>query len=382
MEYFRYGKPVTGKYFINREKELKKIHDILSEIPKGGGNNIALIGLRRTGKTSLLKNLKLDLEGIIPVFIDCYGMPSKAVLATQLIDVALKSYVKKTGDKAYLRKIEKVIKQKASDILSKISEAELSIARYASIRIGFREGKDQQELLENALNYIENLAKEKGVYFVLMMDEFADIAIRWGVEWVKRLRTIIQHQEKVFYILSSSAVTYMTELVYSRDSAFYRQLTPIKLGPFKEDIVKEYVNKRLMIEKEALDEYVKLTGCFPDYMQRLGHIIMHTHGRKNVTIRVVKECYKEMLWDLDSEFRQLLARLNEKSAKYGELIIAVTRNSRPSAIARSMGINQTSLPKYLNYLINIGILEKRDGYHLTDPVFESWVKRNFVTSSI
>jgi len=56
MEYFRYGKPVTGKYFINREKELKKIHDILSEIPKGGGNNIALIGLRRTGKTSLLKN--------------------------------------------------------------------------------------------------------------------------------------------------------------------------------------------------------------------------------------------------------------------------------------------------------------------------------------
>jgi len=63
-------------------------------------------------------------------------------------------------------------------------------------------------------------------------------------------------------------------------------------------------------------------------------------------------------------------------------IIAVTRNNKPSAIARGMSINQTSLPKYLNYLINIGILEKKDGYHLTDPVFESWVKRNFVTSSV
>ncbi len=382
MEYFRYGRPVTGKYFVNREKELKKIRSILSEIPKGGGNNIALIGLRRTGKTSLLKNLKLDFEGVIPVFIDCYGMPSKALLSHQLTDRALKAYVEKTGDEAYRRKIEKMIKQKASDILNKISETELSIVRYASIRIGFREGKDQQELLDDALNYIENLAKEKGVYFVLMLDEFADMAIRWGIEWVKRLRTVIQHQEKVFYILSSSAVTYMTELVYSKDSAFYRQLTPIKLGAFKEDVVREYVNKRLRIEEEALNGYAQLTGCFPDYMQRLGHIIMHTHGRKNVTLGDVKKCYEEMLWNLDSEFRQTVGRFNEKSARYGEIIIAVANNNRPSAIAKSTGMNLSSLPKYLEYLTDIGIIEKKDGYHLTDPVFESWIKRNFVASSV
>jgi Archaeal ATPase. len=97
MEYFRYGRPVTGRYFVDREKEMEKIYTILSEIPRGGGNNIALIGLRRTGKTSLLKNLKFDFEGVVPVFVDCYGIPSQAVLATQLADAAFRAYVEKPG---------------------------------------------------------------------------------------------------------------------------------------------------------------------------------------------------------------------------------------------------------------------------------------------
>jgi len=373
MEYFRYGRPVTGRYFVDREKEMEKIYTILSEIPRGGGNNIALIGLRRTGKTSLLKNLKFDFEGVVPVFVDCYGIPSQAVLATQLADAAFRAYVEKTGDREYGRKIERTIRQKASDILSRVSEAELSVAQYASIRIGFREGADQ--LLEHALNYIEDLAREKEIYFVLMLDEFADVAIRWGVEWIKRLRRVIQHQERVFYILSSSAVTYMTELVYSKDSAFYRQLTPIKLGPFTANTVRNYVKQRLTIESEALDEYVRLTGYFPDYMQRLGYILMHKE--KEVAIKDIEECYEEMLCDLDPEFRALFGRLNEKSARYGEIIISLAGSSRPSAIARNIGMSQSSLPKYLGYLMNVGIVEKKDGYHLTDSVFESWIERNF-----
>jgi AAA+ ATPase superfamily predicted ATPase len=373
MEYFRYGRPVTGRYFVDREKEMEKIYTILSEIPRGGGNNIALIGLRRTGKTSLLKNLKFDFEGVVPVFVDCYGIPSQAVLATQLADIAFRAYVEKTGDRAYGRKIERAIRQKASDVLSGVSEAELSVAQYASIKIGFREGADQ--LLEHALNYIEDLAREKEIYFVLMLDGFADVAIRWGVEWVKRLRRVIQHQERVFYILSSSAVTYMTELVYSKDSAFYRQLTPIKLGPFTANTVRDYVKQRLTIESEALDEYVRLTGCFPDYMQRLGYILMHKE--KEVAITDIEECYEEMLCDLDPEFRELFGRLNEKSARYGEIIISLAGSSRPSAIAKNIGMSQSSLPKYLGYLMNVGIVEKKEGYHLTDSVFESWIERNF-----
>jgi len=380
MKYFIYGRPVTGKYFVGREGEIEKIHGILSEIPVGGGNNLALIGLRRTGKTSLLKNLRFDFNGIVPVFMDCYGIPSQGVLATQLVNAAIGSYVEKTGDGAYRRKIERAIKQKTADILSRISEAELSVTRYMSIRIGLKERIDQQQLLDNALNYIETLAKEKDVYFVLMLDEFADVAIRWGVEWVKRLRGVIQHQERVFYIFSSSAVTYMTELVYSRDSAFYRQLTPIKLGPFTADVVKDYVRQRLLIGEESLDEYVRLTGGFPDYMQRLGHIIMHTCGGRNVTLRDIKDCYEEMILDLDSEFRQLFGRLNEKSARYGEIILSLARNSRPSGIAKDIGMSQSSMPKYLGYLMSVGIVEKREGYHLTDPLFKSWIERNFSAS--
>jgi len=371
---FVYGRPVTGRYFVDREKEMERIRSIVNEIPAGGGSNIALIGLRRTGKTSLLKNLKF--ESAIPVFVDCYGMPSPGILAVQLADAAIHAYAERTGDRAYSRRLERAARQKVSDMLGRISGAELSVARYVSIRIGFREGADQQGLLDSALDYIEELATEKGVYFVLMLDEFADVAIRWGPEWVKRLRSVIQRQERVFYILSSSAVTYMTELVYSRDSAFYRQLTPVRLGPFPASVVRDYVSQRLVIGEEALREYVELTGRFPDYMQRLGSILMRRGGE--ITTEAVRECYDEMLSDLDSEFRELLGRLSEKSRRYGEIIISLAENSRPSGIARAIGMSQSSLPKYLSYLMSIGIVEKKEGYSLADPVFGSWIRKNFL----
>jgi len=52
-EPFKYGKPITGKYFVNREDELRELRTLVDSIKEGAEVNITLSGLRRTGKTEL-----------------------------------------------------------------------------------------------------------------------------------------------------------------------------------------------------------------------------------------------------------------------------------------------------------------------------------------
>ena len=376
-EPFKYGKPVTGKYFVNRENELKQLYDLTLAIRSGAEVNIALVGLRRTGKTSLLKNLMEKLgneKDIIVVFLDCYGIPSKNTFSKLLTEAVKDAYIEKSKDIGYKDRIVDLLKRKTSEVLSKASGMEVSIAHYLSIKIGFREKAG--DLWEKSLGYAEKIGNEKDVYFAIMLDEFPDVAMRWGEDFVKRFRAVIQHQTRVMYILSGSAVSYMGELVSSKSSPFYRQLNTIKIEKLPSDIVKDFIMKRLNIIKTVLEKYVILTGGFPDYMQRLGHILFYKFGNSNITIRMLDEAYREMISSLESEFKETLNRLNSKSGVYGDIVLSLPYYSSLSEIARELNISQSSLPKYLNYLINIGIVKKggRGKYMLSDPVFNNWAK--------
>lgn len=381
MKSFKYGKPVTGSYFVNRESELNKLYELTMKVKKGGEVNIALIGLRRTGKTSILKNFEKSLKRdkkIVPVFLDCYGIPSKTTLAKLLIENIKNAYIEKTKDQGYGKKITELLKGKASDLISKISSMDISIANYLSIRMAFKEDVTE-DIWEKALEYAEALGKSKNLYFVIILDEFPDLAMRWKGDFIKRFRSVIQHQNRVMYILSGSTVTYMIDLIHNKDSPLYRQLTLIRLEEMPKSVIRDFVNARLDIEPKVLERYIELTGSFPDYMQRLGHILISKFGTNKISMTKLNNAYIDMLGELEAEFSATLGRLNQKSNKYGDIILSLSKYSSPSQIASNIKIPLGFLPKYLNYLINIGIVRRigRGEYILTDPVFKAWVARRF-----
>jgi len=377
-EPFKYGKPVTGKYFIDREEELDKLYNDAIKVKRGGEVNIALIGLRRTGKTSLLRNLVKRLKedkSIVPVFLDCYGIPSQNTFSKLFTERVKEAYIEKSKDLGYKERITSLLKKKTSEILSQTSEVEISVSHYLSIRMGLQEGKN--DLWENSLEYPEKIGDDKDIFFIIMVDEFPDIAMRWGENFVKRLRSVIQHQSRCMYIFTGSAVTYMTELVKSKSSPFYRQLNTVKLDKLPTDITKNFVKERLNIDDKVLDKFVNLTGGLPDYTQRLGYTLFNKYGTEKITKSRLEEGYDEMLDTLEMEFKETLNRMNQKSAIYGDIILSIPYHERISKIAREINTPPSALSKYMNYLIKVGIVKKveRGRYRLTDPVFNDWLER-------
>jgi AAA+ ATPase superfamily predicted ATPase len=378
---FIVGRPVTGEYFVDREDELRRLQTLVKGIQKGASSNSALIGLRRTGKTSILENLEILLKPnakLIPVIANCYGIAAKSRLAKVLVDKTIESYVCKTGDSAFLKRITKAIGQAAKSAIGRISEV-----KFAEFSLKLQDkNMEEDSLIEEALQYIEALAQEKDVFFVVMLDEFQDV-IRWGDDTLKRIRSVVQSQKRVCYVLAGSATSIMRNLVYDRRSPFYRQLVEIPIKKLDKSIATAFLKRRFeCAEMEVADSVIAkiatLSDGYPDYMQRLGLELYLLIGQGCMIAEdQVDKAYEDMVVSLDGEFDNYFRNFSPLER---EILVALATGSiQPSEVARAVRKPIFNISKTLTTLMNYSIIEKpmKGQYRITDPVFADWLNRRF-----
>jgi len=378
---FIVGRPVTGEYFVDREDELRRLQTLVKGIQKGASSNSALIGLRRTGKTSILENLEILLKPnakLIPVIANCYGIAAKSRLAKVLVDKTIESYVCKTGDSAFLKRITKAIGQAAKSAIGRISEV-----KFAEFSLKLQDkNMEEDSLIEEALQYIEALAQEKDVFFVVMLDEFQDV-IRWGDDTLKRIRSVVQSQKRVCYVLAGSATSIMRNLVYDRRSPFYRQLVEIPIKKLDKSIATTFLKRRFeCAEMEVADSVIAkiatLSDGYPDYMQRLGLELYLLIGQGCMIAEdQVDKAYEDMVVSLDGEFDNYFSNFSPLER---EILVALATGSiQPSEVARAVRKPIFNISKTLTTLMNYSIIEKpmKGQYRITDPVFADWLNRRF-----
>jgi len=374
------GKPAEGEYFVNREKELERLLSLTKGVEKGAASNCVLIGLRRTGKTSIIYNLakKLRPTRIIPITINCYGLSSKSRFARLVVDTSILGYVERTGDNAYRKRLAKVLSETAKSAINKLSEV-----TFWEFSVKLRDSKSDEEILvEEALQYVESLAKEKGVFFAVILDEFQDI-IKWGEQTLKRLRTIIQDQKRTCYLLSGSATTVMHNLVYEKRSPFYRQLFEVSVGKLENNIVKRFLKERfdtvkIKIDDSEIDKIATYCEGYPDYIQRLGlelYLLVGPGG--SITVSQIERAYEDMILGLDGEFENYFKTFSPTER---EILVAISREkSKASEIAREARKQVQNISKELRMLVNYSVIEKpmTGQYRIADPVFSDWLNRRF-----
>lgn len=377
------GGEVEPPFFIGRVEEIEKIKlDVLTL-----AQNNVIIGPRRIGKTSLLRNLKLSVkDDIIFTLINCREMVSISDFFRITTKLLLEAYEEKHKIKGISKKFAQIFKGKITAAYGSLSEIGGSIEHVGSIYLKFRDDNlNEQDLIAETFEFIDNFSKEKEVPIVLCFDEFQELR-KFNGSIFNVLKSRMDSQPNVRYIFSGSSISLLHDVFLKPDSPLYLMAAKMQLKPIKEEYIVKYIRQRLEIQNiqisdQALDNICTVTGGFPFYFQKLGFMVYQDavmEKKNKIEINDVDASFCTMLAEFDSEFEsRYIDKFSEQQKKILKHL-SKEKTRRLSHIAKDMKTPASSLTSSMSDLQNTMTIEKsKDGvYRIIDNVFRIWLKKN------
>jgi Predicted ATPase (AAA+ superfamily) len=378
--------------FTNRRQELATLDHYHHSLIDGPVEHIALFGLRRIGKTLLLKEfmrrLKETNAAERPAFLDfsiicsspenftlgfigsiCYWLleEGKSDPEPFLNPATLGSAVLRAGGDKLYDEIQPILQ-------------ELQRAR-----------PDRQALLRQAFRFPRQAATALDKKLVLICDEFQEIRTLENYpnsqNVVALLRAELQSQSSVQYILAGSAISVLAGLLSNPDSPLFAQFTRISVEPFDRESTQELANKLLSEPLEA-DLYPllhSLTWGHPFYItavaRRMSYLVDVV--QRPLSPDVVKQAFLVETLSPGGriyDFCQYVYDLSLQKAKgYGALksvlqILAQEEGLSASEVARQLRVTSGSASDYLRWLCEVDLVVENDkAYYFRDQVLRFWV---------
>lgn len=360
---FKYGVVVTGKDFVNRERELKELErDVVS------GKSVILYSQRQLGKSSLLLELFKRLRvKITCVYIDMYRIKSREALAEEIIGQVAKSAFT-TLDK---------MKKAVADFF-RVLRVNIVITREGDVKFEVQRGTAPRDLAE-AFDFPEKIAKEKGRQISIAFDEFQEIGSLDGMELEKLMRSKFQHHKNVSYIFSGSKRHLLQEIFSEEARAFYRFGKPMTLGmiprkEFVDFILRKFKESGGEISEGAVRKILDITDGHPYFTQQLCYELWFIS-------KVVK---RESL--VDEAVERILAQ-QQGSYYYNiwvnlpllqrNLLVGLAREESPSIysaefVERYQLKTQSHVKRAFELLEGKGIIDEGK---IIDIFFKEWLKK-------
>jgi len=295
------------------------------------------------------------------------------------------------GKRIYLKyKAQELLKSPAT-MLKKVLRG-LKVTTKLSDNIEFlltfdeKDETDYGNLIKEAFNLPEQIAKETNTRCILMIDEFPSImdlkngGSRIGEDIVGVIRTIHEDQRHTILCISGSIRKTMETTTLSPASPFYRQFLVKEIPPLPKNHVKELLVKNLPgkeITEDAINRLYEVSKGIPFYVQLLGKK-MEIMPQKNIDSQEIEQLIIETL---DEEANIILREeFNSLSNGEQEIIISIAKGlNSPSKIARDTNTDTGAVSAYLILLQGKGVITKegKGFYIINDPVFELWVGRKY-----
>jgi len=380
---FQVGGAVTPPYFVGREKEINELTNGLRTLSQ----DYLVIAPRRVGKTTLLCAIKKELRPeLLVVYLNCREIATKVGFVRKLISTILIEYESKHKISGLSETFRYSIRGKILEAMRRIEKVGGSLGKVGEVYLTFREGEiNENELLEQGISFLEDFSKEKKVRIIILLDEFQKLYEINGFLF-EVLKSKMDLQENIRYVISGSSISMLDKIFLRKDSPLYMMFTRVYLQPLDKATTKEFVKKRLQIfdikiTDKALNTLHELTSGIPYYVQKLGYFCFDKSqlSGKDINDSMVLESFDRMLIEFDEEFE---FRFIEKfSPKRQSIIKEMSKadKARISGIAKSLGVDVNYLGESMHFLVESMVLkrEKRGYYDFFDPVFKSWLRREF-----
>jgi hypothetical protein len=371
---FVFGTTVSQGSFANREQDLERLYSNMLN-----GINSMLISPRRWGKSSLVEKLILDVRQKNPKIcvasIDLFSASSEEEFLELFAREVIKASSTKWED--WMRAGKDFFQQ----LVPKLS---IGLNPKVDFSITF-DWKEIRKYRDEILDLPERIARDKGVKYLICLDEFQNLASFDQYEQMEKgMRAVWQRQKLVTYCLYGSRRHMMSDIFSNPSKPFYRFGEVILLEKIKREKWVDFILRKFEAGKKTISP--ELAELIPEwmedhswYVQQLAHYTWQKSSKK-VSITNLQKALKELI-STNSPFYQreveslsrgqlnLLKAIANQEEKLTSVEIIDTYKLGTSA----------NVVKNRRVLMNLDIIHEHQGtWDFLDPAFKRWFQNYFL----
>jgi uncharacterized protein len=370
---FFIGTLVSGDNFVDREHHRKHLRANFRS-----GQNTVVISPRRWGKSSLIRQVALDMQrdkSMRFAFVDLFHVRTEQDFLERTIEATIKA-LGKTMDQRMAD-----VKEFIRGVVPQIGFG-LDPQSEFSLKLDLPDGR---RTMQDLLDLPERMAKAKGVQLVLCVDEFQNIGMLPDpLGFQKMLRASWQHHTHVCHVIYGSKRHMMMDLFNKQSMPFYRfgdvlfldKITRADWVPF---IKGRFASVKMNITESVCDHLAARMQDHSYHVQMLGHAAwLRTSGR-TCTQTTVDIALEDLLNQHDALYHRLVDELTTPQLNYlRALLNGVTRFTTMETIRRFNLGSSAHVKRMTSALENKEVLDFRGKEtEWIDPLFKIWLEERF-----
>lgn len=349
---FQFGVIVDNEFFTDRIDELKEVR-----MSMDSANHLILISPRRFGKSSLVAKAVRE-SGRPCLSLNMQNMLSVEDFASKLLRELFRLYP--------LERVRHLMGH--FRIIPTVSTNPIT----NGIDVSFQPVMNSVVLLEDAMDLVEKVSTENR-RLVIVLDEFQEILnIRKGLD--KQLRSIMQKQQHLNYILLGSQESMMTDIFERKKSPFYHFGKLMRLNKIPYADFKEYIKTRLPLEDQdeqnrIVEEILSFTNLHPYYTQQLSAQVWEMMSYDHLVDGVVGEAISKIVRVHDLDFERLWLNFNRTDRS---VMLSLSKDKNP---LQNRKVASSTSFSAIKRLMKSGYVIRVTDYKIEDPFFKEWIIR-------
>jgi AAA+ ATPase superfamily predicted ATPase len=338
----------------SRKKDLFNYEEEYSKLKKAiecGDRIIALKGIRRIGKTSLLKVMYSEIK-TPKIFID-----------GRIVEPNINSIFKHIIEGIILGISDAFIDMKARNLVKSLGISVLGMKMELDLERGSR-----------SIQEIDKILKKKKTSMVIVIDEVQKLKLG-KIDGI--IAHLYEHTKNIQFVLAGSEIGLMDEVLGEESSSdlYGRPKTVIRIERLDNVKCKEFLAKGFsqMKKEVSADVYDLAVENFDGIIG--WHTLFGYYALKEDPLTAKDRVVKEGKKIVASEIENFLSNRSSAKKRYLE-VLAVLKNPQHWSDVRNYliakekkNINDRMVSKYLNELKKHGFIIKReDRYVIADPM--------------
>lgn len=367
---FMYGKPVTGEFFF----KLQHLEHELDSYVKSAVS-VVIVGPRRFGKTSFLKNYLFGKreQDYTVIEIDAFNVVTHKDFLNQLINAVskekglIKKFIDWFGE---FKNIKPHLTYRANP-----STGEMSI----STDLGKVSESDTKQAILQAIDSVAKLSQK----LIVSIDEFQKIGELDDQQWLEAtLRSKMQEHTHISFIFTGSRRSIIEEIFNSSSRPFYKSCKIMFfpfLGPeFTDWIVDRFSRVNITCDPIAIGYLRQQVGDTPHYVQEVCfHLV--SHGIKDVTRESIDDVIDIISSQSSYTYESLLNTLTPTQVKIIRMLVFEGKITYSQHILDKYELQSASyIQSGIKSLVDKQIIEKQldsKEINFDDPMFKIWMTK-------